>query len=204
MNKRLILLIITGVALGTLVAITAFGALQMSGFNTGATITRVTGKALIGGSFSLVDHKGKKVTEKDFKGRFMLVFFGYTYCPDVCPTELQVMTAALELLGTKADNVTPVFITIDPKRDTVEQMASYISNFHKRFVGLTGSQKAIHAAARAYRIYYAKAKDDGSSTEYLMDHSSIVYLMNPKGEFVAHFAYGTSPEKMAKRIAKFL
>jgi protein SCO1/2 len=203
MNKRLILTIATTVAVGALVAFIAVTTLTLSSFNTGVTMTRVKGKALIGGAFTLVDHNGKKVTEKDFKGRYMLVFFGYTHCPDVCPTELQVMTTALELLGAKADKVTPVFITIDPKRDTVEQMASYISNFHERFVGLTGSQTQIHTAAKAYRIYYAKAKDDGSSTEYLMDHSSIVYLMNPKGEFVAHFAYGTSPEKMAKRIAKF-
>jgi protein SCO1/2 len=204
MNSRLIVLVAAVFTLGTLVALTAFGTLQISSLDTGATMTRVRGKALIGGPFTLVDHDGKRVTEKDFQGRYMLVFFGYTHCPDVCPTELQVMTSALELLGAKADKVTPVFISIDPERDTVEEMASYISNFHKRFVGLTGSQKAIHAAAKAYRIYYAKAKDDGSNTDYLMDHSSIVYFMNTKGEFITHFSHGTSPEKMAAGMAKFL
>ena len=201
MNKRLVLLAAMAFAFGTLVA---FVMLQLSGGNTGATMTQIEGKPLIGGPFSLIDHNGKRVTEKDFEGHFMLVFFGYTYCPDVCPAELQVMTAALEQLGSKADKVTPVFVTIDPKRDTVEQMASYVSNFHERLVGLTGSFEEIRAAAKAFRVYYAKAKDDSSSADYLMDHSSIVYLMGPKGEYAAHFSYGTSPDKMAKGIAKHL
>lgn len=201
MNKRLVLLAAMAFAFGTLVA---FAALQLSGINTRASMTQVQGKALVGGPFALTDHTGKRVTEKDFEGKYALVFFGYTYCPDVCPAELQVMTAAMEQLGAKSEKVTPVFITIDPKRDTVEQMASYVSNFHERLVGLTGSSEEIRAVAKAYRVYYAKAKDDGSSADYLMDHSSIVYLMDPKGEYAAHFSYGTGPEKMAEGIAKHL
>ena len=201
MNPRLLMLAATAFAFGTLVAFTV---LQLSGGNTGATMTQIEGKPLIGGPFQLTDHTGKRVTEKDFFGKHTLVFFGYTYCPDVCPAELQVMTAALEQLGDKAEKVTPVFVTIDPKRDTVEQMASYVSHFHKRLVGLTGSHEEIRAAAKAYRVYYAKAKDDGSSAEYLMDHSSIVYLMGPDGNYVAHFSYGTGPDKMAEGIAKHL
>jgi len=200
MNKRLVLLVAAAFAFGAFVA---FAALYYGG-NTGAKIKQIEGKALIGGPFQLIDHTGKRVTEKDFEGRLMLIFFGYTYCPDVCPTELLVMTTALEQLGKKADKVTPVFITIDPKRDTVEQMSSYVSNFHERFIGLTGSHEEIRAAAKAYRIYYAKAKGDGSSDDYLMNHSSIVYLMNAKGKYVTHFSYGTSPEMMAEGIAKFL
>ena len=201
MNKRLVLLAAMAFTFGTLVALAA---LQLSGGNTGATMTQIEGKALVGGPFTLTDHTGRRVTEKDFAGKFTLVFFGYTYCPDVCPAELQVMTAAMEQLGAKSKQVTPVFITIDPKRDTVEQMASYVSNFHERLVGLTGSHEEIRSVAKAYRVFYAKAKDDGSSTDYLMDHSSIVYLMNPKGEYAAHFSYGTGPEKMAQGIAKHL
>lgn len=201
MNKRLVLVVAMAFAIVTLVAFTAF---QFSGANTGAKITQIKGNPLIGGPFYLIDHTGKRVTEKDFEGRLMLIFFGYTYCPDVCPTELLVMTTALELLGARADKVTPIFITVDPKRDTAEQLASYISNFHERFVGLTGSHEEIRAAAKAYRIYYAKAKGDGSSDDYLMNHSSIVYLMNAKGKYVTHFSYGTSPEKMAEKIASFL
>jgi protein SCO1/2 len=167
-------------------------------------VTQVSGKALIGGPFTLTDHTGKAVTEKDFAGRYMLVYFGFTFCPDVCPTELQIMTSALEQLGTKADKVTPVFISVDPKRDTVEQMASYVGNFHKRLVGLTGTPEQIKAAAKAYRVYYAEVKDESSSAGYTVDHSSIVFLMGPDGGYLAHFSHGTSPEKMAETIAGHL
>lgn len=163
----------------------------------------VSGKALIGGPFSLINQDGKRVTEKDFQGTFTLVFFGYTYCPDICPGELQIISAALDQLGDKANTVTPVFITIDPERDTVEQMKSYVENFHPRLVGLTGSREDIRAAAKAYRVYYARVKSE-SASDYLMDHSSVVYLMSPQGEYLAHFAYGTSADDMAEGIAKFL
>ena len=162
-----------------------------------------TGKALIGGPFTLTEHTGRRVSEQDFKGRFMLVYFGYTSCLDICPAELQVMSAALDELGKKAEKVTPVFITIDPQRDTVERMKSYVSHFHKRLVGLTGSLEEIRAAAKAYRIYYTRPKDS-PATDYVMDHSNIVYLMSPKGEYLTHFAYGTGVDKMVKGIAKFL
>jgi protein SCO1/2 len=162
-----------------------------------------TGKALIGGPFSLTDHTGKRVTEKDFAGKFMLVFFGYTYCPDICPGELQVISAAMDQLGEKGRKVTPVFVTVDPERDTVSQMKSYVENFHPRLVGLTGTAEEVRAAAKAYRVYYSKARD-ASASDYLMDHSSAVYLMSPAGEYLAHFAYGTGVDKMAEGIAKFL
>ncbi len=164
----------------------------------------MSGKALIGGPFALTDHNGKRVTEKDFLGKLSLIYFGYTFCPDICPAELQVMAAAIDELGAKKKMVTPVFITIDPERDTVEQMNSYVSNFHEQLIGLTGTPDEIKAATSAYRIYYKKVSDDPSSTEYLMDHSSIVYLMSPKGEYLTHFSYGTGVEKMAKGIAKYL
>ncbi len=162
-----------------------------------------TGKVLIGGPFNLTDHNGRRVTEMDFAGKHKLIFFGYTYCPDICPAELQVMSAALDALGDKAKDVTPIFITIDPERDTAEQMKSYVENFHPQLIGLTGSPEEIREAAKAYRVYYAKSKSE-SATDYLMDHSSIVYLMSPDGQYLAHFAYGTGPEKMADGIRKFL
>ena len=107
-------------------------------------------------------------------------------------------------LGGNAKKVTPLFITIDPERDTVEQMNSYVSNFHEQLIGLTGSTQEIRAVAKAYKIYYHKVTDDPSSTEYLMDHSSIVYLMSPEGEYLTHFKYGTGVGKMVRGIAKFL
>ena len=164
----------------------------------------VTGKALIGGPFSLTDHTGKRVTEKDYAGKFMLVFFGYTSCPDICPAETQVISAALDQLGGKAEIVTPLFITVDPDRDDVKKIASYVSNFHERLVGLTGSPEDIRAVTKVYRVFYEKVKSDASSDEYEMDHSSAVYLMSPEGEYLTHFSYGVGVDEMAAGIAKFL
>lgn len=163
----------------------------------------VIGQAQVGGPFELVDGEGRTVTDEEFRGEYMLVYFGYTYCPDVCPTELQNMSRALELLGEEAEAVRPVFITVDPERDTPEVIESYIENFHPRMVGLTGSPEQIEKAAKAYRVYYKKA-ESGSASEYLMDHTSIVYLMGREGEFLRHFGYGTSPEDMAQGIRSYL
>jgi len=178
---------------------------QVFGLNPtpGAQI-KSSGKALIGGPFSLIDHKGKRVNEKSFAGKYMLIYFGYTYCPDVCPTELQVMSAALDTLGEDAKRIQPVFITIDPDRDTVSVLAEYVTNFHSSFVGLTGSEEEIRTATKSYRVYYAKAKDAKSNKDYLMDHSSIIYLMNERGEFVKHFSFGVNPDDLATEIKKFL
>ena len=159
-----------------------------------------TGTALVGGPFTLIDQTGKKVTEKDFLGRYMLVFFGYTYCPDVCPTELQVMSAALDSLGSRADRIQPIFITIDPQRDTPEVMKQYVANFYPRLIGLTGSPEEIAAAAKAYRVYYSKVDGKSGATDYLMDHSSIVYLMDTNGRFLKHFTYTTDAAELAKAI----
>lgn len=163
------------------------------------------GAALIGGPFELVDHEGRVVRESDFRGRLMLVYFGYTWCPDVCPTELQTMSAALDLLGEDAAQVVPIFITIDPERDRPEVMADYRAHFHPSLVALTGSPQQVAAAAKAYRVYYAKGpSEDGDSDAYLMDHSSFVYLMDRKGGYLAHFGPGAAPDAMAKRIREHL
>lgn len=161
------------------------------------------GEPLIGGSFTLVDGTGATRTDEDFRGRLMLVYFGFTYCPDVCPTELQAMGQAVDLLGDKANSVQPIFITIDPERDTPQMVGQYVESFHPRMVGLTGTPEQVAAAAKAYRVYYRKAEVEGSS-DYLMDHSSIVYLMGRDGKFLTHFSHGTSPQDMAKGISKHL
>lgn len=159
----------------------------------------------IGGSFTLVDHNGKTVTAADFRGRFMLMYFGYTYCPDVCPTTLTTMTDAIDILDGDGESVVPVFITVDPERDTPEHLKMYVNYFHPRLVGLTGTAQSVAAAAKAYRIYYAKAPQDGAAEDdYLMDHLSFVFLMGPDGAFRAHFENGISPEAMAKRIREYL
>ena len=162
--------------------------------------------AVIGGPFTLVDHTGKTVTEEDYGGRFMLIYFGFTYCPDACPTTLTTMGEALDIIGPAADKIVPLLISVDPERDTPEQLAMYVRHFHPSLLGLTGTADQVAQAAKAYRVYYAKVKEKGSDEDdYTMDHTSIVYLMGPDGTFRAHFAgHATSPEAMAKRILDFL
>jgi|TARA_R100001126_G_C4873488_1_gene174547 protein SCO1/2 len=170
------------------------------------TETNSSGTASIGGPFTLVNQDGETVTQDDFKGKYMLTYFGYTFCPDVCPTELQVMGTALDMMPQDiADEITPVFFTVDPERDTVEAVAEYVPYFHDRMVGLTGTVEQTTAAAKAFRVYYAKAIPEGEPEDtdtYLMDHSSFVYLMDREGKFVRHFNYGTSPEDMAKGVTE--
>lgn len=163
-----------------------------------------SGKALIGGPFTLTDHTGKRVTEKDFLGRNMLVFFGFTHCPDICPSALQIMSAALEKLGDKAKDVVPVFVSLDPARDTPEKLAEYIASFDARFVGLTGSKEEVAAAAKAYRVYYQIVPDEKSPGEYTIDHAAIIYLMGKDGSFVTHVPHTTNVDQVVNVLAKAL
>jgi len=188
------------IALGGLVAITALAIFLALPGGQSSFPERASGTPLIGGPFELRAHDGQTVTNETFKGVFTLIYFGFTYCPDVCPTELQVMSSALDLLGDDAEKVRPLLITVDPERDTVDIMAQYVANFHPRLMGLTGTPEQISTAASAYRVYYEKVEDPGSNAAYTMDHSSIVYLMGPDGNFIAHFGPGTGPEKMAEKI----
>jgi cytochrome oxidase Cu insertion factor (SCO1/SenC/PrrC family) len=158
-----------------------------------------SGRALVGGDFELIAHTGETVRDENFRGKYMLISFGYTYCPDVCPTELQVISAALDELGEKGKDIQPIFITVDPERDTPKVLAQYMPNFHSRYVGLTGSKEAIDKATKAYRVYYAKNNASGAG-DYLMDHSSIIYLMDKKGTFLKHFSYGTDAKELASAI----
>jgi protein SCO1/2 len=152
----------------------------------------------IGGPFKLVDGDGKTVTDADFRGKWMMVYFGYTHCPDACPTALQDMANALDDLGPQKKDVAALFITIDPERDTPAVMKDYVAAFDAGIVPLSGSVEAVGAAARAYRVYYAKhpTKDGG----YDMDHSSIIYLMDPQGRFVANFTHETPPDQIAAKL----
>lgn len=162
------------------------------------------GTPTIGGDFTLTDQDGRRVTQADFQGKYMLIYFGFTFCPDVCPTELQIMGGALEALGDEAAKIQPILITIDPDRDTPEVLAKYVKQFDPRLIGLTGSADEIAAVAKAYRVYYEKVKDDESSTDYTMDHSSVVYLMGPDGQFLAFFPPATDPDAMAEKIKSLM
>ena len=157
----------------------------------------------IGGGFTLVDQNGATRHAQDFRGKLMLVYFGYTYCPDACPTALQDMSQAIDLLGEKADAVQPIFVTIDPARDTVEQMKLYASNFHPRLIALTGTPEQIADAAKGYRVYYEKGKAIDTEN-YLMNHTGFIYLMGRDGKYLSHFSPGVTAEQMATAIEKHL
>ena len=162
-------------------------------------------KPNIGGPFTLIDQDGKLTTDQDFKGQHMLIYFGYTYCPDICPTSLTTMSDALDLLGEDANKVTPILITFDPARDTPEYLKEYASYFHPRLKALTGTSEQVASVAKAYRVYYAKTiKEDAEPEDYLMNHSSATYLMGPNGAFLLHFSHGTDAEIMARRIREKL
>jgi protein SCO1/2 len=164
-----------------------------------------TGTALasaIGGPFRLIDQNGKPVTDADLKGKWQLVFFGYTHCPDTCPTALNEISLALDQLGVKRDEVEIVFITVDPERDTPAVMKAYVQSFDARIIALTGSADAVAQAAKAYRVYYAKhPRGDG---EYDMDHSAVIYVMNPDGRFTATFTPDSTADAIAQRLQKLI
>ena len=158
-----------------------------------------------GGPFSLIDQDGKRRTDAEFRGKYMLIFFGYTFCPDVCPTTLAVEAEALDKLGERASKVVPIFITVDPKRDTPEKLKMYLSAFdglstaRPGFVGLTGTDEEIEQVADAYEVYYMAHLDGrfGGDEGYSVDHSGNVYLMSPEGKFVSYYSQGISPDELA-------
>lgn len=160
-----------------------------------------TGEANIRSDFALVDHTGRAVTEADYAGRWQLVFFGFTHCPDVCPTTLAYMATVLDLLGDEADRVAPLFITVDPVRDTVPVMAEYVSAFHPRLIGLTGTEENVATALQAFKVYAEKVDDPAAPDGYAMAHTGYIYLMDPEGRFVdAYQAPDQPPEDLAEEI----
>lgn len=173
-----------------------------------------SGKAQVGGAFSLLDTNEKTVTDKQFRGQYMLVFFGFTHCPDICPTTMATLTRTMEMLGDKAKLITPIMISVDAKNDTPKQMKKYLSNFDSRIVGLTGSEEQIKSAAAAYKAYYAEVAPEknehdehhahGEHSEHtgMMDHSGLLYLMDKNGEYITHFSYDIAPEQLAKTLAE--
>ena len=149
-----------------------------------------------------MDHTGRAVTEADFAGRWQLVFFGFTHCPDVCPTALYEVTQIYQALGAKGDKLRTLFITVDPERDTPELLRDYISSFDPRIVGLTGTPEQLAAALKSYRGYARKVPLEGNN--YTMDHTALVYLMDSKGRFVESFNLKRPPEEAAKELQKYL
>ena len=154
----------------------------------------------IGGPFRLVGGDSKAVTDRDFRGHWMLVYFGYTFCPDVCPTTLTQVAAALDQLGPDADKVRPVFITIDPKRDTPAVVQSYVASFSPRLVGLTGTPEQIAQVETAYRVFALERRTGAGVNDYTMDHSSILYLVGPNGRFVGPLSAEATAADLAAKL----
>jgi protein SCO1/2 len=162
-----------GVWLGTV--------LRLSGIGSGSVPT--SGPAAIGGPFTLVAANGQNVSDRTYQGKWVLIYFGYTFCPDACPTALSNISVALEKLGSDASKLQPLFVTVDPQRDTREVMSDYLKSFDPRILGLTGTEDQINTVIREFHLYVKQEKSDGDGDSYLMSHSSYIYLMNPQGKF---------------------
>lgn len=155
----------------------------------------------IGGDFTLLDTNNNTVSDKDFRGKYMLVYFGFTYCPDICPMSLSNISGALEILGDKSKEIATIFITIDPERDNSAHIASYLKNFSPQIIGLTGSVEEIRKIADNYKVYYAKITGRDQAN-YQLSHSSFIYLMDKNGKFLKHFAHDTNASEIAAEIKK--
>ncbi len=192
--------LIRGILLATMLAVVA-----VSGAILFKLYVRTTGQgmALVGGPFTLTDQSGRRVADTDLSGQLLLVYFGYTYCPDACPTALGIMSAAIDKLGAEGDRVTPVLITLDPARDTQEVLADFAASFHPRLLALRGTDTEIAAAAKAYRVYFAKA-EGGDGENYLVDHTTLIYLMGPDGAYLAHFGIEATPDDLVAELGKHL
>jgi cytochrome oxidase Cu insertion factor (SCO1/SenC/PrrC family) len=160
------------------------------------------GKVAIGGDFTLVDQNGATRHATDFRGKLMLVYFGFTACADVCPTDLQQIGAAIDKLGRDGDAVQPLFITLDPATDTPKRLAAYVPSFHPRLIGLGGSAAAVDEAARAYRVYYKKVP--GAKASEAVNHSAFIYLMDRNGKYLGFFPPGTPADRMVQVIRPYL
>jgi protein SCO1/2 len=187
--------------LACLLAVPAFAHVQRSAADLKDVLKY--NRETIGGPFTLVDEHGRKRSDREFRGKLLLVYFGYTSCPDVCPTDLQQIGAAVDALGPAGAAVQPLFITLDPARDTTQRLAAYVPSFHPRLVGLRGSPAAIRQAADAYRVYF-KRVPIGSAGDYGFDHAANTYLMDRDGKYLGYFPPGTSAARIAEVIRPHL
>ncbi|KAI1792502.1 SCO1 protein [Ganoderma leucocontextum] len=164
---------------------------------------QIVGRPQVGGPFTLTTHKGETFTEKDLLGKWSLIYFGFTNCPDICPEELDKMSAAVEKLDKEyGPIVQPVFISVDPARDTVPQVARYVAEFHPRLIGLTGDYATLKATCKAYRVYFSTPPDAKAADDYLVDHSIFFYFMDPNGQFVDAFGKASTETDVIERVKK--
>ena len=190
--------VVSVLALVGLVAWMGTGILSPTGQNS------TDNTADIGGNFTLVDTQNTPVTDTAFRGKYMLVFFGFTHCPDICPTTLTLISGAHAMLDKKRDRVVPIFITVDPERDTPKVVGDYIKHFGEHVVGLTGSAEQIKSAVAAYKVYAGKVENENGGMGYLMDHSSFMYLMGPDGKYITHFPATIPEQALANQLATLI
>lgn len=191
---------ITITILFLLISVIVIGKAMFSDEEQPVTGTQSHGEALIGGPFSLTNHTGEVFTESNLLGKYSLIYFGFTYCPEICPSALSVISNTLDEMGSDADAIIPVFITVDPERDTQEVLAEYVTNFHDHLVGLTGTSEQIKQAADAYKVYYVKQEQKDSAIGYLVDHSSYIFLMGPDGKYITHFPHTVAQGELADKL----
>ena len=160
------------------------------------------GRGTIGGSFTLIDQSGRKRSDHEFRGKLLILYFGYTFCPDVCPADLMAITQALDALGGAAEGIQPVFITLDPERDTT-LLKSYVAAFHPSLIGLTGSPEEIRKVANSYKAFYVKVPGERSG-EYAIDHTGVIYLMGRNGEYLGFMPPQTSSDRLTEILRKYL
>jgi protein SCO1/2 len=163
----------------------------------------MSGKAAVGAPFTLTNQQGRRVSLSDFRGKVVLLYFGFTYCPDVCPTDLAVIAQTIQSLGKSGDQVQPLFVTLDPARDTRELLRGYVAAFHPRIVALTGSEDEIRRVATAYKVFFEKVTPPGVKT-YFIDHSAFTFLLDRNGNYVLFFPPGTPPKRMTARVREEL
>jgi protein SCO1/2 len=160
------------------------------------------GRGTVGGPFTLTDQAGRQRSDREFRGKLMVVYFGYTFCPDVCPADLMAITQALDALGPAAEGIQPLFITVDPERDT-KGLADYVAAFHRNLVGLTGSPEEIRKVANSYKAFYAKVPDERNG-DYSIDHAGVIYLMGRDGEYLGFMPPQTGPDRLTEILRKYL
>ncbi len=189
---------------GVAILLGVLGYQQLSGKNHADRYEIAGGEAAIGGSFALTNHKGIRVSDKDFHGKNLLVYFGFTYCPDICPTDLGRLNQVINLLGEEMNKLNVIFITVDPERDTVEQLNENSTNFSDKIMYLTGTKEEIEIAAKAYKVFYKKVENHEYPEDYLVDHSSFIYYMNKEGKYITHFNNTQPIDEIVARVRKEL
>ena len=200
MSSKLRFTLLAAIALLALV----LGYLVAALISPSPPLSQPTQTLSLDGSFNLIDEAGQPVTQDSYEGKFKLVYFGFTYCPDVCPMQLEVVSHALDIAKISPEWLTTLFITLDPERDTPEDMKIYTDNFHKSIIGLTGSLEQIQQAAKAYKVYFQKVADPETTGGYSVDHSSIVFLMGPDNTYKQHFTHRDSAEDIAGKITSII